>query len=129
MKFCDVNFSWYLVNVFFDAFLDYSKCPDDNRYCYFFQSPHFCNLNFQIFILQQFLCYFYLCISVGGDCHIYQHACLFLLIFNNDVRFISFDCFITVYLHISENGNIFIFCNSFWLVLVPLIICFDVVML
>ena len=24
MKFCDVNFSWYLVNVFFNIFLDYS---------------------------------------------------------------------------------------------------------
>ena len=24
MKFCDVNFSWYLVNVFFNTFLDYS---------------------------------------------------------------------------------------------------------
>ena len=54
MKFCDVNFSWYLVNVFFDAFLDYSKCPDDNMYCYCFQSPHFRNLNFQIFILDNF---------------------------------------------------------------------------
>ena len=29
MKFCDANFPWYLINVFFDAFLDYSKCPDD----------------------------------------------------------------------------------------------------
>ena len=48
MKFCDVNFSWYLVNVFFNAFLDYCKCPDDNRHCYCFQSPHFRNLNFQI---------------------------------------------------------------------------------
>ena len=56
-----------------------------------------------------------------GICHIYQHACLFLIIFNNDVRFISFDRFIGVYLHIPENGNFFIFCNSFWLVLVPLI--------
>ena len=24
MKFCDVNFAWYLVNVFFNTFLDYS---------------------------------------------------------------------------------------------------------
>ena len=54
--------------------------------------------------------------------------CLFLLNFNNDVRFISFDRFIGVYLHVPENGNFFIFCNSFWLVLVSLIICFDVVM-
>ena len=36
---------------------------------------------------------------------------------------------IGVYLHIPENGNFFIFCNSFWLVLVLLIICFDLVML
>ena len=28
LKFCDVNFSWHLVNVFFDAFLVYSKCSD-----------------------------------------------------------------------------------------------------
>ena len=54
---------------------------------------------------------------------------VFSCIFNNDVRFISFDRFIGVYLHIPEHGNFSIFCNSFWLVLVLLIICFDVVML
>ena len=77
--------------------LDYSKCPEDNRYCYCFQPPRFRNLNFQIFILGQFLCNFYWCVSVGGDCHIYQQACLFLLIFNNDVRFISFDRCVLAY--------------------------------
>ena len=51
-EFSDVNFSWYHVNVFFDAFLDYSKCPDDNRHCYCFQSQHFRNLNFQAPIVQ-----------------------------------------------------------------------------
>ena len=37
--------------MFFDAFLDYSKGPDDNRYCYCFQYPHFRFIIFNIIII------------------------------------------------------------------------------
>ena len=123
MKFCDVNFSWYLVNVFFDAFLDYSKCPLTTGTVIVF-NPHIFVISIsRSLYLDNFSATFTDVFRSEGI------ACLFLLTFNNDVRFISFDRFIGVYLHIPENGNFFIFCNSFWLVLVPLIICFDVVML
>jgi len=69
----------------------YSKCPDNNRHCYCFQ---FSISRSYIWTISLLLLYWY--ISVGGNCHIYQHACLFLLIFDNDVRFIRFDRFIGV---------------------------------
>ena len=64
--------------------------------------------------------------SIRWGCHIYEHTCLFLLIFDDDVMFISADSSIIVYLHISEYCGFFIFCYCFWVVLVPFISCFDV---
>ena len=51
-------------------------------------------------------------IAISINMHVF--SCLSLIIMSDLLALI------VVYLHIPENGNFFIFCNSFWLVLVPL---------
>ena len=57
-------------------------------------------------------------IAISISMHVF--SCLSLMIMSGLLALII--SFIGVYLHIPENGNFFIFCNSFWLVLLPLII-------
>ena len=51
-------------------------------------------------------------IAIAISMHVF--SCLSLIMMSGLLALI------VVYLHIPDNGNFFIFCNSFWLVLVPL---------
>ena len=124
MKFCDVNFPGILSVCFSMPFLTTPSAPMTTGTVIVF-NPHIFVISIsRSLYLDSFSATLTDVFRSEGIA--YQHACLSLL---NNVRFISFDRFIGVYVRIPENGNFFIFCNSFWLVLAPLIICFDLVML